>query len=130
MPQFSEKSQRQLETCDPRLINLFSYVIKHIDCTILEGFRDKERQEELFRQGKTQVHHPDSKHNAPYPSRAVDAVPYPIDWNDWNRMYMFIGYVLGVAKQMDIQLISGGDWDSDFILNDQKFFDLPHFQLI
>ena len=130
MPEFSERSQRELESCDPRLIKIFNHVIRYVDCTILEGFRDRERQEELFRQGKTQVHWPDSKHNQPFPSRAIDVVPYPINWDDWHRMYMFVGYVLGVAKMMDIKLRVGADWDGDFNLKDQRFFDLPHFELM
>ena len=126
---FSERSEKALQTCNIDLERLFREVIKYVDCRITEGFRDKETQNKYFERGESQVPWPDSKHNK-YPSRAADVIPYPVDWDDWNRMYMFIGYVRGVAQMMEIPIRVGGDWDSDFILKDQKFFDLPHFELI
>ena len=58
----------------------------------------------------------------------VDVVPYPIDWNDRMRFYHFIGFVRGVAWKMGIEVVSGSDWDSDYVLNDQDFYDVPHWQ--
>ena len=69
-----------------------------------------------------------SKHNQE-PSLAVDVAPWPIDWNDSHRFYHFAGFVLGIAAALNIRLRWGGDWDSDFDLRDQTFFDLPHFEL-
>ncbi len=128
MPHFSDASIAKLSTCDDRLIKLFNIVIVRIDCTIIEGHRIEERQNELFRTGFSRVEWPDSKHNF-IPSKATDVLPYPIDWEDWERNRMFGGYVLGVASELDIPIRYGGDWDGDWILTDQKFIDLPHFEI-
>ena len=134
MPKFSKRSRGRLDTCHPRLVTLFDQVVKHYDCTILEGYRDKQAQDEMFRTGKSKLNYPKSKHNSS-PSMAVDVVPYPINWKNTERMRHFAGYVFGVASVMGIQLRWGGDWDSDVMtadngLRDQSFMDLPHFELI
>ena len=129
MPKFSEKSEEKLMTCNTQLIILFNEVIKYVDCTILDGFRTHEDQEKAFEQGKSSVHFPYSMHNR-YPSRAVDVAPYPIDWDDLKRFYHFVGFVRGVASQLEIKIRCGADWDGDFQWKDQKFHDLPHFELV
>jgi peptidoglycan L-alanyl-D-glutamate endopeptidase CwlK len=60
---------------------------------------------------------------------AVDVAPYPIDWSDLKRFYNFVGFVRGVASQMNIPIRVGADWDGDFHWKDQKFHDLPHFEI-
>ena len=55
MAAFSERSLSLLATCDPRLRRLFDEVVKHFDCTILEGHRTAERQAELYAEGKTKA---------------------------------------------------------------------------
>lgn len=129
MPKFSQKSKSQLDTCDRRLQIIFNEVIKHIDCTILEGFRDKKKQNEVFEKGLSDVKWPDSKHNIK-PSLALDVAPYPIDWNDKYRFYYFAGFILGVSKCLGIELRWGGDWDGDHDFKDQKLNDLVHFELV
>jgi peptidoglycan L-alanyl-D-glutamate endopeptidase CwlK len=44
-------------------------------------------------------------------------------------MSYFAGFVKGVASQMGIPIRWGGDWNSDNNLKDNKFDDLPHFEL-
>jgi len=128
MPRFGARSLRELSTAHPDLQRLFHEVIKHFDCTVLEGHRGKEAQEEAVRTGKSKVHYPHGKHNAT-PSLAVDVAPWPIDWHDRLRFYYFGGFVKGVAEMMGIGIRWGGDWDSDTEVTDQTFFDLPHFEL-
>lgn len=128
MPKYSSRSKSRLATCDPKLQKLFNEVIKHWDCTILEGMRDEETQNEYFRTGRSKLKFPSSKHNSS-PSRAVDAAPYPIDWQDIERFRAFGGFVLGVAAALGIKIRWGGDWDGDRSFKDQSFNDLPHFEL-
>ena len=52
---FSKTSKSRLETCHDELQRLFNEVIKCKDCSILEGARSDERQEELYSQGKSQL---------------------------------------------------------------------------
>lgn len=61
---------------------------------------------------------------------AVDAAPWPIDWNDTDRFLVFGGFVLGTAREQGLVIRWGGDWDSDWNLRDQTFIDLPHFELV
>ena len=129
MPKFGKKSKLRLLTCDYRLQDVFKEVIKKVDCSVLEGYRNEERQNKLFKEGKTKVTYPKGRHNAK-PSRAVDVVPYPVDWKDRERFHLFAGFVLGVAHRMDITLRWGGDWNRNFEVDDNKFDDFPHFELV
>ncbi len=128
MPRFGRKSRERLKTCDNKLQKIFNEVIKHVDCSILEGHRDKDRQNKLYEEEKTKVKYPDGRHNR-QPSSAVDVTPYPVDWKDRERQTLFAGFVIGVASQMGIKLRWGGDWDQDFQVVDNRFDDFPHFEL-
>ena len=128
MPSFSTRSLDRLSTCEPRLVELFMEVVKVYDCSVIEGRRSRERQDELYRTGFSRVQYPNSRHN-PKPSMAVDVAPYPIDWNDRERFVAFGSFVRGVAYARGIALRGGGDWDTDFDLKDQTFMDLVHFEI-
>ena len=135
MPEFSNASLRKLETCEADLQTLFKTVIKHRDCTIVSGMRTPEEQNKLYRQGRETpgniVTYKDgydrkSKHNY-NPSKAVDAIPYPVDWTDIEGMKEFGSFVLGVAKMLkeygaiEHDIKWGGDWTS--------FKDYPHYEI-
>tara|TARA_R100001443_G_scaffold17258_7_gene27762 strand:- start:8573 stop:8968 length:396 start_codon:yes stop_codon:yes gene_type:complete len=128
MPKFGKRSKLNLLSCDYRLQEIFNEVIKKVDCSVLEGHRSEERQNKLFKEGKTKVTYPKGRHNAK-PSRAVDVVPYPVDWEDRERFHLFAGYVLGVASGMGYTLRWGGDWNMNFEVDDNKFDDFPHFEI-
>jgi peptidoglycan L-alanyl-D-glutamate endopeptidase CwlK len=71
---------------------VFTEVIKHFDCTILEGHRGKEAQNEAVRTGKSKVRWPNGNHNKS-PALAVDVAPWPVNWQDRERFYYFGGFV-------------------------------------
>jgi len=153
MPNYSNTSKKRLVTAHPDLITVFDEVIRIFDNTILYGYRPPEHQFILFQKGrkyidgkwavkdrKKVVTYCDgrdikSDHNE-LPSRAVDAVPYPVEWKNTDRMYYFAGHV----KMIAIQLLKdgkvthsigwGGDWDSDSFVHDQNFMDLAHYYII
>lgn len=132
MAEFSKRSKERLASCHPDLQRLFNEVVKHQDCTITEGHRGQELQDEYFRTGKSKVQFPNGKHNKT-PSEAVDCIPYPFapeDWKDTRRLYMFVGLVRGIAASLGIKIRCGADWDGDFEVKDQNFHDLPHFELV
>lgn len=130
MASFGNKSNGRLDTCDIKLQLLFREVVKIINCTILDGHRGKERQEEAFEDGVSKVHWPNSRHNT-RPSKAVDVMPFyqekpHIHWDMDNKQYygemmMFAGIVFGVAAKMGIKVKWGGQFKS--------FFDGPHWEL-
>lgn len=129
MPAFGKASQEKLATCDQRLQKVFNEVIKHFDCTVIEGHRGEAAQNKAFAEGKSKLKYPQGKHNKT-PSLAADVLPYPIDWNDTNRMCYFAGFVVGIAATMGIKLRWGGDWNQNTELKDNSFNDLPHFELV
>ena len=128
MPKFGKTSKYRLLSCDYRLQKVLNEVIKYVDCSVLEGYRDERTQDKLYSEGKTKVRYPMGRHNS-NPSRAVDVVPYPIDWKDRERFHLFAGFVLGIARSMGIKLRWGGDWNMNFEVDDNKFDDFPHFEL-
>ena len=128
MPRFGKRSRKNLKTCDARLQDLFSEVIKHFDCSVLVGFRDRDGQDTAFNSGHSTKKWPNSKHNSK-PAIAVDVAPYPIDWKDRERFIYFGGVVKGFAYQLGLSLRWGGDWNNDTQLSDNKFDDLVHFEI-
>ena len=137
MPSFGESSRKKLDTCDPRLVQIMERVVEHYDIKILEGRRSWARQRELLEEGRTKVGPGESKHNPPtdgdqdWLSKAVDAAPYPIDWQDAKRFIYMAGMVMGIAAELGIKIRWGGIWDMDqVILDDQNFDDLPHFEIV
>lgn len=135
MPDFSLSSARKLLSCHKDLQVLFREVVKVVDCTVIYGHRSIEEQQALYAQGRTKpgriVTNCDginkkSKHND-FPSLAVDVIPYPIDWNDEQRIIEFGNYVMKVADRLyregaiTHRIEWGGLWE--------KFKDLPHYQI-
>ena len=59
-----------------------------------------------------------SKHSQ---GRAVDLVPYPVDWNDLAKFRSIAEAMKQAAKELDVFINWGGDW--------QKTKDYPHFEV-
>lgn len=124
---YGKTSKARLATCHPEMQRLFNSLIEDYDITIICGHRTEAEQNAAVAKGASKTKYPNSKHNE-YPSRGVDATLYPIDWNDVGRHYMFVGIVRERARELDIPIRCGADWDSDFATNDQTFNDLVHFE--
>ncbi len=129
MPHFSKKSKAKMATCDPRLQEIFNEAIKIVDFMILEGHREEDRQNELYEAGKSKVKYPYGKHNK-RPSKAGDAAPWPIDWEDRERFYFLAGVIIAIGAMKGIKIRYGGDWDGDRDFKDNQFDDLVHFEII
>lgn len=130
MPRYSKTSIKRLNTCHKDLQIIFYEVINGFDCTILCGTRYEAEQNRLFGLGKSKTLYPNSKHNK-IPALAVDACPSPIPaWDDIKSFSYFGGWVMSRAEKLGIGLRWGGDWDHDNNLNDQRFNDYIHFELI
>lgn len=127
MPSYSNASKGRLLQASDNLQDVFNSVIKIFDCTILQGHRSEEMQNEYEALGRSQVRWPNSKHNS-FPSMAVDACPYPYDPEDRERITLFAGVVLGIASSRNIKLRWGGDWNQDTEVKDNSFDDLFHFE--
>jgi peptidoglycan L-alanyl-D-glutamate endopeptidase CwlK len=129
---YSAASLERLASCDPCLIAVFKAVIGFRDARVLVGHRGKIEQNRAYADGFSQKRWPDGEHNG-YPSRAVDASPYPVpdmeDRRNHPRFYYFGGIVMGIAYMLGVKLRYGGDWDGDGNTRNQSFFDLVHFEV-
>jgi len=124
MYKFGKRSRKRLKGVDVRLVNVLNELIKIMDVTVIEGLRSAERQEELLKEGATKVKY--SKHME---GKAVDICPYPIDWDDRDRFHYMGGMIRGIAKQLNLNVRWGGDWDSDGEVKDNNFDDLVHIEI-
>ena len=131
MPNFSATSLTKLGTCDSRLQQLFKVVVEEVDCTIICGHRGKLEQDKAFAEGASHVKWPNSKHNT-YPSIAVDVMPYPIDWNDKERVTKFYEFVKKKADELGIKIRWGADWDMDGNYWERENWEVdgPHYELV
>lgn len=120
MPAFSQKSKDKLLTCDQRLQDICSELIKEIDFTILCGHRGESDQNLAFSLGKSRAKFGQSKHNS-LPSMAVDIAPYPVDWDDLDRFRDLAEKFCKIAVEKNINIKWGGDFT--------KLVDMPHFEI-
>lgn len=127
MPKFGRTSLKRLNTCHKDLQDILHEAIKFVDFSVLEGYRDKETQNEYYRQGKSKLKFPQGKHNQ-NPSLAVDIAPYPINWSDLKRFRSVVFFIKGIAAAKGIKLRLGIDWNGDFVGN-ERFVDAPHIEL-
>lgn len=123
MFKYSKKSLENLNSCDEKLIRLFSEAIKTspMDMTILSGYRGKKEQDRLQLEGHSQLIFPRSMHNKK-PSLAVDVIPYPIHWEKIEQFRILSYHIKIIAWKLDIKVDFGGDW--------KNFVDWPHWQLV
>jgi len=128
MNKWSNTSKERLEQCDERLQALAEAVLQIHDCSVLTGHRSENAQNQAYVEGYSTIQWPYSKHNK-LPSLAIDLAPFPINWKNTKRFYYFAGIVMGVAKQMNLPIRWGGDWDMDNDLDDSNFLDLVHFEI-
>lgn len=130
----SRRSIDRLNTCEADLVRVVRRAeeLAPYDFTVLEGHRTRERQAQLFREGKTQIDGVNrlGMHNY-QPSRAVDLAPYPVSWDaaDHWRFDVLAGCMFAAAAELGVSLRWGGDWDGDGTRKDHSFIDLPHFEL-
>ena len=117
--------KKRLKGVNPKLVNILNELIKIMDVTIIEGVRSQERQDELVAQGASKTKY--SKHIT---GDAVDLAPYPINWKDRERFHYMGGMLRGIAKNMNVNIRWGGDWDSDGEIKDNNFDDLVHVELV
>lgn len=117
----SEKSLKKLEGVNPDLVKVVKRAIEltEIDFTVGEGLRTQERQEQLFKEGKSKTLN--SKHLT---GNAVDLWAFKDGKITWEKKYYddLSVFVKQAAKELEI----GIKWGGDFV----GFYDGPHYQLV
>jgi peptidoglycan L-alanyl-D-glutamate endopeptidase CwlK len=134
------KNAHLLNQCDEQLRVLFQRVDRVIPVEILPStIRTLEQQKKFFAAGTSKTMN--SKHliTPEHPlSRAVDAGPYPHVWpqegskdfwKDWGRLYYFAGMVVAIGRELGLDVRYGGDWNGNFDLKDENFYDGVHFEI-
>jgi peptidoglycan L-alanyl-D-glutamate endopeptidase CwlK len=140
---FAESSVKRLEGVHEDLQIIFNEVKKYcmIDFDISCGHRTKQQQVALYTANKSKIDgiSQKSKHQL-YPSEAIDIYAYKEDGKGSYTIHQMT-YIAAVVQSVAIQLYSrgtidhiirwGGNWDSDgYIIDDQSFQDLCHFELM
>lgn len=132
------RSKQRLQGVDGRLAKVVERAIQitPVDFTVIEGLRTKERQAELYAQGRTKpgkivTWTMKSKH---IDGLAVDIAPInsdgSIDWNDFVKFQQVSNAMFEAAKELNVNLRWGADWDQDGIQREKGESDSPHFELV
>lgn len=98
--------------------------LSSVDFKVIEGKRTMARQKELFAKGATQTMN--SRHLT---GHAVDLLPLPVDWNNRKPFELVSQAMFAAAKELNIKIRWGGDWNENGKSADEKFYDGPHFEL-
>lgn len=132
MNKWGNKSLRVRATLDPRLKQIMDDMLQYVDLSLISGYRTKAEQEELFRDGKSKLQWPQSKHNQ-HPSLAVDFQPHPYPVNEkelWGALGFMAGMSIILAEKYGVKIRWGGDWDMDGDLTNNDFDDLFHLEIV
>ena len=117
---FSSRSYQNLNGVHPKLVSVMGTAIQYspYDFMIIEGLRTKERQEKLFREGKSKTLN--SRHLT---GHAVDIAIWKDGKVNWEpNLYTELSeHIKTVADEHRVDIEWGGDWIG--------FFDGVHFQL-
>lgn len=134
MPVLGSKSREKLAGVHPDMVRVVERAIEITkqDFSVLEGVRTAERQRELYAQGRTKpgkivTWTLRSRHLT---GRAVDLVPYPLDWNTAAKFDAIYDAMMAAAKELKVKIRSGMDWDRDGRKREAKETDSPHFELV
>lgn len=126
---FDIGSQKRLSRAHPLLQKLMDAADKELDdFQILDSQRGRAAQERAFREGNSKARFGQSAHNWA-PSIALDIAPKPIDWNNRDAFIRLAKVILPIAAHLKIPIRWGGDWNMNGKWTDEKFSDLPHYEL-
>lgn len=128
MPKFDAGSAKRLKNAHPLLQKLMNEAIKKTPFMILDSQRGRAAQELAFKQKRTKVHFGNSAHNWS-PAIALDVVPLPVDWKNTKAFVALSQVILPLAKELGIPIRWGGDWNMNGKTSDEKFVDMPHYEL-
>lgn len=147
----SQKSLDKMNGVDERLQRVVKRAIQLTkqDFMVLEGVRTKEQCMINYGKGRTtaqcvakgvpaQYANPSAAKvtwlNDPFASKhvsgkAVDLVPYPVDWNDLKKFDAIAKAMLQAAKELGVPVRWGADWNGNGKPREQGESDSPHFEI-
>ncbi len=112
--------------------------LSEVDFKVIEGVRSVERQKALYAQGRTAPgkvvtwtlnsnHFVNPKTGY---GHAVDILPAPYDWKDMKQFDLVADAMMLAAKELNVKIRHGADWDMDGIRREKGETDAPHFELV
>jgi len=123
---WSERSLKNLEGVAPalRMIADEALKISPVDFGVVCGHRGEEEQMSAYREGKSRVKWPNSKHNR-IPAEAIDIVTYP---DETACYYLVAAIMLGLGWKSGIRLRWGGAWNGR-LNEDWMLMDYGHIEI-
>ena len=135
---FGARSLQNMEGVHPKLVRVLNLAIKKtkVDFMVIEGVRSLARQKQLYAQGRTVPGKVvtwtlNSNHfkKADGFGHAVDILPAPYDWKDTAPFDEVARAMFAAAKELDINIRWGADWDRDGVPRERGETDSPHWEL-
>lgn len=152
-------SRKRMEGVDPNLVRVFeraaAQATKDLDFFILEGVRSKEQMFINYGKGRTAaqctakgvpavyakpkenkvtwLNDPLASNHRVMPDgwgKAIDAAPYPLDWNDSKRFQKMAELILKCANELGVKVRWGRDWNMNGRYEEKGETDGPHFELV
>lgn len=137
---FSKTSLNNLTKVHPLLVAVVVSALNKssVDFKVIEGVRTKERQAELYAQGRTKAGQVvtwtmNSRHfinESTGFGHAVDLLPAPYDWKDLANFDAVAKAMFAAADELGVKIRWGRDWDGDGIVGEKGETDSPHFELV
>lgn len=134
-----DNSRKKLIGVDPQMVKvvLRAIAISTQDFAVTCGVRTIEEQAALYAQGRTKPgkivtwtmksRHLPAKDGL---GKAVDLVPWPIDWSRTSKFDAIAKAMFAAANELGIQIRWGADWDGDGNYRERGETDSPHFELL
>lgn len=141
MPELSATSLERLKGVNPRMVAVVKEAVSRLpfDVLVTEGLRSRERQKQLYAQGRTVPGKVvtwtlNSKHcqQADGTGHAVDLCPViggSIPWNDRTKFVAISKAMFAAAEHLGTHIRWGADWDADGHPYEKGEYDGPHFEL-
>lgn len=159
MIELSAKSKAVLNGVHPDLAAVFMEAARTaphgMDFTLLEGVRGREKMMINYGKGRTPQQcvakgvpamyakpglakvtwlndpfNSNHKVQADGYGHAVDAAPWPVNWNDSAGFQALAMHILDCARRLGIHVRWGRDWDEDGKYEEKGETDGPHFELV
>jgi len=134
---FGQRSLDRLNGVNTRLVSVVHRALElsTVDFTVVEGLRSKQRQAQLYAQGRTTAGKIvtwtlKSKH---IDGLAVDLAPFTdgkIDWTDLAKFDAIGAAMKKAAAELGVTIRWGADWDRDGRLREKGESDSPHFEIV
>lgn len=136
--QLGARSRANLAGVHPDLVRVVERAIEltEQDFAVIEGVRTPERQRQLYAQGRTApgqvvtwtMH---SRHFAGPDGygRAVDVVPWPVDWSSTAKFDAIAQAMRAAAAELGVPIRWGADWDQDGTPRERGESDSPHWEM-